>query len=165
MGTNAYFISPAGHVMLVETSHIATLIESPRAFGTTKRKIEAVYANHKESLGHEGYAREEILVEVIRRGWIRIREYPDEYWSVQFAKATPRTKTFIRKWARAVLRRRIAKDPYLPVQLVGFSDGFTRRVELKALANTGMLEVRGAERWRSRWGNPAGSAGWPGADA
>jgi len=138
----AFFIDPEGQVLPVRTSHIAAVIGDPKRFGTTKRRIEEAYRKQGEPVGLEGNARTEILVEVIERGWIRIREYPDRYWSVQFDTASPRTKGFVRVWARRMLKSRNT-DPYLPVHLVGFSDGFDRRVELRTLATSAVFEVKG----------------------
>ena len=150
MTSPAFFISPEGRVLPVESvSHIALVTMNPETFGLTRSEIEKVYARHGEALGHEGQAREEILVELVKQGWIWIRAYPNSCWSVQFSGATPENKAYIRAWARWVLRQGIAEDPYLPVHLVGFSDGFARRVELRGLANTSMFRVKDG-RWRLR---------------
>jgi hypothetical protein len=48
----------------------------------------------------------------------------------------------------------IAEDPYIPAQLTGFSDGFSSRVALGALARTAVFKVEGADRWCLMWGQP-----------
>jgi hypothetical protein len=150
----AFWISPDGRVMDVGVNHIAAVIRDPKTFKLTTSRIATIYTKHKEPIGHEGNAREEIITALLKKGWIRIREYPNKHWSVQFPSVSPKIKTFIRKWARYVLRRNIAEDPYMLVLLVGFSDGFSRRVELETLAKTAMFEVKGSGQWNLKWGPP-----------
>ena len=60
-GSIGLFISPQGEIVEVEQSHINTVILYPARFGITIQEIESVYAKHKEPVGVEGSAREEIL--------------------------------------------------------------------------------------------------------
>ena len=60
-GSIGLFISPQGEIVEVEQSHINTVILYPARFGITTQEIESVYAKHKEPVGVEGSAREEIL--------------------------------------------------------------------------------------------------------
>ena len=99
-GGAAYWISPTGKVTSVTASHIAEVIADPASFKLTLNRIEAIYVRHGERIGLEGYAREQILVDLLRRRWIRIREHR-HHWSIQFESASPRTKAHIRAWARA----------------------------------------------------------------
>ena len=154
MAGKAFWISPEGRVMDVGVNHIAAVIRDPKTFNVTKNRIEKAYAKHKEPIGSEGNAREEIITAILKKGWIRIREYPNRYWSIQFPSVSPKIKTFIRKWARYVLKRNIAEDPYMPVHLLGLTDGFSRRVELGTLAKTAMFEVEGSGQWNLKWGPP-----------
>lgn len=85
-----FFISPDGVLLSIETTHIKTVISHPDKFGMTRAGIENIYRKYREPLGLEGYAREEILSVLIRRGWIRIRHYRG-YWSVQIDKMTQET--------------------------------------------------------------------------
>ena len=154
----AFWISPRGKVIPVVTSHIATVIEAPTTFKTAASKIEAVFAKHDEPIGHEGYSREEILVDLLKRRWIRVREHVNSHWSIQFHTASPRTKAHIRAWARAALRRGIVRDRYAQVRLVGLGDGYGCDVEFHELANSTDLEVRGNGKRRLRWAaDPGGT--------
>jgi hypothetical protein len=82
MDERAWWISPAGTIYPVTRSHIAVVIADPGLFGLTRAYIETVYEKHKEPLGWEGKAREEILKGLITQGFIRIRDYKN-YLSVQ----------------------------------------------------------------------------------
>ena len=77
----ACFISPAGEIVEVGTSHIAKVIRTPEPFGLTMETIEKTYEKYSEPVGLEGQARKEILVKIIEKGWIRARRYR-EHWSV-----------------------------------------------------------------------------------
>ena len=146
----AFFISPQGAVLRVTTSHIAMVIEDPAMFKMKRSKIEEVFARHDEPLGHEGYAREVILTDLLRRRWIRIREH-QAYWSIQFSTLSPRTKSHIRKWARTALQRGIVRDRYAEARLEGLADGFHLRIEVARVVTSSVFEVEGAERWRLQW--------------
>jgi len=82
-----FFISPVGKLIPVggNGTHIGTVIAHPSKFGLKKADIEKAYKKHKERLGIEGDAREEILKRLTKKGWIRLRRYP-QYWSIQFAR-------------------------------------------------------------------------------
>ena len=71
----AYWISPHGKAIRVSTNHIRAVIGNPESYGYTKEKIEKIYKNHGEKVGTEGDAREEIVLDLVRRGWIRMRQY------------------------------------------------------------------------------------------
>lgn len=91
-----YWISPGGASFPVSQNHILTVIEAPEKFNMTREAIEAVYARHKEPFGSEGNAREELILDLVKRGWVRIRNYhgkrTGEYWSVNVNRLTTRVK-------------------------------------------------------------------------
>jgi hypothetical protein len=116
----AFFISPEGEVLPVKTSHIALVMENPGRFGLTEEKIRETYARHKEKMGLEGDARKEILVDIIRRGWIRLRRYTNQYWSINVPRWDETRKKYLRTWAGDLLQGRgryYENDPYLPVKI------------------------------------------------
>lgn len=75
--TQAFFISPYGELIPAGHHHIDTVIENPEKFGWTKERIENEYKKHKESIGHEGYAREKIITDIVKKGWMRVRYMPN----------------------------------------------------------------------------------------
>jgi hypothetical protein len=77
MKSEAYWVSPYSDIIPVQDQrHIHDIINNAEKFGITKDYIESIYKKHKEPLYHEGWAREEILVKLIKDGWIRIRFLP-----------------------------------------------------------------------------------------
>ena len=98
-----YFISPTGELLCVDDAHIRTMIADPERFGLTSAEIERRYAAYRESMGIEGSAREDLLRQVIARGWIRIRHYPRmDRWSVNLPDMSERHVMRVRAFFGAV---------------------------------------------------------------
>ena len=71
-----FFISPGGKAVPGhETVHIRTILRYPKSFGLTMKDIDKVYAKYKEDKEHEGKARNEIFLELMKKGWVRVRYY------------------------------------------------------------------------------------------
>ena len=66
-------------------SHIRYLIRNHSAFQISKKNIEKTYAKHKERMGFEGRAREELIKAALAKGWIRVRHQlsPYDHWIIQ----------------------------------------------------------------------------------
>lgn len=77
-----------GKVIEVQNSlHIKDIIENPKTFDMTKEHIEEIYKKYNEKMGFEGKAREELMVEAMDKGWIRVRQSTTRQgviWTVQF---------------------------------------------------------------------------------
>ncbi|MBT7561280.1 MAG: hypothetical protein HN616_02605 [Proteobacteria bacterium] len=136
-----FFISPVGKIIPVggNGTHIGTVIAHPSKFGLKKADIEKAYKKHKERLGIEGDAREEILKRLTKKGWIRLRRYP-QYWSIQFARMNTKVMKTIAKFTQAILKgvgRYKEADKYIPIIAMGFDDGYMKTVELDYVAQTG----------------------------
>ena len=131
-----FFISPEGKVIPVE-KHIKTVTQDPESFGLSTDYVDSVYERHRETRGLEGDAREKILREVMKRGWIRIRRYTNEYWSIQTGTMTDGKKGAIRQWAQQILDGQgeyEEEDPYMPVRIVGLEDGFRQKTTIQKLS-------------------------------
>jgi len=66
-------------------AHIHTVMRNPQDFGFSgAEELKSVYREFGEKIGMEGKAREVILKQAMRNGWIRVRHYPRQgYWSIQ----------------------------------------------------------------------------------
>ena len=104
MKTPAYFISPKGEIIYCGTKHITKVIQNPEKFGLNREAIEFIHNFYKEKIGQEGKAREQILLSLINQGWIRIRKYGDQFWTVNVNKITRKVKEYLSKWAKAILK-------------------------------------------------------------
>jgi len=101
----AYWISPKGKIFKSE-KHIDDVIRNPKAFGYTIDEIKKIYFQFKEPLGSEGKAREHIILELIKQGWVRIRKYsrPDK-WSINAYKLTLKVKDYLQYWAEEMIKQ------------------------------------------------------------
>jgi hypothetical protein len=81
----AYWITPDCQVIPVISSHIETIIDHPDIFHVPLDQITSAYAKHHEVVRTEGKAREEIIIDVVKKGFVRVRRYThprEEYWSI-----------------------------------------------------------------------------------
>ncbi len=100
---NAYWISPYGKIVDVPTYHINHIIQNPTIYGYTEEEINSIYEKHQEPKGLEGKAREEIMSDVINKGWIRIRFIKKQYtWIVQLKKLDNKKKDYLQQWATEI---------------------------------------------------------------
>jgi hypothetical protein len=84
MRYDAFFISPDGEVVGVPNRHVLLISQEPETFGLTSGEIEKVYKKHKETVGWEGYARNEIILGLLKKNWIRLRFEPTSgTWGIQ----------------------------------------------------------------------------------
>lgn len=100
------WISPAGQILQVVTSHITDIINNPTKFGITKEYIEGVYAKYGEPLHMENNAREEVIRHVLQRGWIRVRNYSN-YWSVTLESLSGKSKNIVRDWVYTFVKAKV----------------------------------------------------------
>jgi len=133
----AYFISPYGDIIQTDTSHIATIIKNPSKFGYTKEQIQSIYDKYNEKLNVEGKAREEILKDLMSNGWIRIRRYPNKFWSVQVPVINKKVKDFIFDWAERILKGIQGfreDDKYMPVKITALKGGYDKTFTVDSLS-------------------------------
>ncbi len=117
----AYWIDPRGRILTQGRDlHISQVIKYPEKFGWTKPELQAVYAKFNEKFGMEGKAREEIITDIVRKGFIRIRLYPNRYWSITVNKKTPRVDKALSIWAGEAQKDKNA-GPHMPVKLLDIS--------------------------------------------
>lgn len=120
-GSIAFFISPLGKVLYVGQNHINAIISNPDKFDLTLDEIKKIYEKYDEKLGVEGKAREEILKQIVMDGWIRIRRYPNKFWSINTYMLRKRQKNFLYKFAKMILNEGIdgikESDKFMPVKI------------------------------------------------
>jgi len=122
MQQNAYWINPRGKILDIGMgTHINQIIKSPKSFGLTERYIRNVYEKFGEPMSLEGKAREQIMLEVIKDGFVRIRLVPNRFWLVNANKYDRKLKKALSVWAGD------AKDvknagKFMPVKIVTNSE-------------------------------------------
>jgi len=99
-----YYIAPSGDIIELNTSHIDLVIKNPEKFLMTKEEIEKIYKKHNESMGLEGKAREEILSNLIKQGWIRIRHIRrSDTFTAQLNRLDKKHKDMLASFAQQAL--------------------------------------------------------------
>ena len=101
-----YWINNQGMVITLSGNikHIDIVIGFPSLFGYTMDLIMSAYSKAGEPLGHEGRAREKIIKDCIKRGWIRVRRYPKACsWTVNLPELSAPNSSIVSLWARAMV--------------------------------------------------------------
>lgn len=132
----SFFISPKGELVDTKGSHIETIIKFPEKFTLTKGYITSVHDKFNEKLTVEGKAREEIIKNLIEKGWIRIRRYPNKFWSIQAKTFSKKVKDYIGQWAQKILEGVHGfkeTDKYMLVVLT-FSSGDKKQYTVEELS-------------------------------
>lgn len=81
---DAFFISRESEIIPVPDRHIVAIVNEPELFGLTMDEISKRFAKHKETIGWEGYARNEIILELLENNWTRLRFFQvSGTWRVQ----------------------------------------------------------------------------------
>ena len=73
----SYWVSSRGKVIPVKKTHIQSVAEKPKMYGTTIDDMKKEYEKYGETFPtSEGKAREKIMTDIVKRGWIRVRIVP-----------------------------------------------------------------------------------------
>lgn len=141
---SAYWISPKGEIIEVKHTHINTVIANPETFGLTREQIESKYKAFGETMGVEGEAREEIMKDLITSGWIRIRRYPNKFWSVNVPKLSKKIKDYLFDWADKLTDSGLfgykEKDLYMPVKLDSIKGEVFKELTMKSILSSALYE-------------------------
>lgn len=142
--TVAYWISPSGKIIDVGTNHIDVVIKNPKIFGLTDEKIKATYEKYGESMGSEGQAREELIIGLVKKDWVRVRRYRNQGYSVNIGRMSKKMKDILFSWADKLINKGIngmkEADKYMPVNILGFQDRFQRSLTIQDVANDALYE-------------------------
>lgn len=102
--SEAYWISNSGVIIPISTFHINDIISNPSKYGYTDNIIDNIYKKYDEKKGFEGKAREEIMKNLIDKGWIRLRLNKKQYsWTIQLNRLDNKKKDYLQKWAENII--------------------------------------------------------------
>lgn len=145
----AYWISPKGEIIPVSgtagSNHITVVTTKPELFGVTEEYLKGVYEKYDEPYRSEGRARGEIILDLVRKGWIRIRRYRNQHWSVNVHRETKKVKDYIFDWANKMtdpqgLFDQVEKDIYMDVKVFSVLDDRMETYTLKEILQGVMYE-------------------------
>jgi len=132
IGTGLW-ISPTGQYNIVKQSHIDDIMNNPSTFGVTAKWVHDLFAKYNEPLGLEGKAREEIILHVLKSGWIRLRNYRN-YWSITVHRLDlKQTRSVIKSWLEE-FSKVYTVGPYEEFRIVEID-----RNKMKAMSKTDIL--------------------------
>jgi len=104
--TEAYWISPEGDILIVNTSHIDMVFDKPELFGLSLQLLQSVYDIYNEQYRSEGKARDEILLMLFKQGWIRARRYLRPYrWSINVSSIDEKTLNNLKHFALSMMEK------------------------------------------------------------
>lgn len=100
LNSKAYWITPDNEILDIGLgTHIDMVIKHPEFFGLTKEEITSIYHDYNELVGVEGKARYHIIMKLLASGFIRIRLYPNKYWSISAHNWDRRSQKVLSRWA------------------------------------------------------------------
>lgn len=106
----AYWLSPSRDILPIDTSHIDTIVADPERFNLTQEYLNDVAEKHggRHELRDGGKGREEVMVDLMKKGWVRIRKNR-ETWIIQLdapslnGKINRTQKKAITNWAEQMI--------------------------------------------------------------
>jgi hypothetical protein len=133
----AYWITPNGNLIdCGGKNHIDFIVKSPEKFGLNRKEVEAEYDKNGEPYGFEGKARENIVIQVIKNGFIRIRKYKN-MWSVNVSEWNKKSAKNLSNWAYGMLSGEygvVERDKYIPVQIAAFKGNPPKNIDMISLS-------------------------------
>lgn len=153
MLTGAFWISPSGEIYAPSQYHITDVVTHPEKFGVTRAWVDSIFAKHGEPVGSEGDAREEIIGELLKKGWTRLRKYRN-YWSVTVWRLTPKLKSIIQQWATAILKGvngMRETDKFIDVKIVEIQGKAHVGNSLSDIANHRLEENEQVDEVKLKW--------------
>ena len=130
-------VNPEGEIVPLENGgHIGTVWTHPDWFGFTTEYLKSVYEKYGEQEWTEGKARDEILIEVFKKGWLRVnyKDRNDRFLINAWAYDAPtigRLKQFARRAANGAFGQ---KFPYSDVIVTFYKDNSQKMANMEDLA-------------------------------
>lgn len=140
MKYNAYWMSPKGEILGTDTRHINDVLSNPSQFGLTLNYVYSVYKKHKEKIGQEGNAREELMIDLMKKGWVRVRKNKNG-WIIQTYNLAKKIKDNI--WDLA--KHLVFKDKnskYADVLVTAIHPDYYTSVNLEDILQGSLYESR-----------------------
>lgn len=150
MSGYAYWITPKGKIISPESRHIISVVKYPKKFGETDKTIDDTFNKYGEQKlsDIEGEAREEIMLRVIKRGYIRVRNNNtrnSQHWSIQLNKLTNKVNDILWEWANKIIREKTSLGRYSSVIIheLGRNDKLTQTTLDKIASGKSIRERKG----------------------
>ncbi len=114
----AFWILPDDQIISVHRTHIQTVIDNPQLFSLSSDYIVSKYAMENEELGVEGRAREQIILELLKDNYIRIRYYPRKSsWTINLNELSMKSVRILQKWSEFIIGQGFSKYDLLNIDM------------------------------------------------
>jgi len=150
MSAYAYWITPKGKIISPESRHIISVVKYPKKFGETDKTIDDTFNKYGEQKlsDIEGEAREEVMLRVIKRGYIRVRNNNtrnSQHWSIQLNILTNKVNDILWKWSNKIIKDGTALGKYSTVIIheLGRNDKMTQTTLDKIASGKSIREQKG----------------------
>ncbi|MCX6152595.1 MAG: hypothetical protein NT007_00385 [Candidatus Kapabacteria bacterium] len=114
---DAYWLSPKGVIYPVSMTHINFIRDNLELFKMTLDDYKATYAKFNEKMGWEGKARREIISEVIKNGWIRLRNRDNLGWVCELWELNQQTQNHLQEWVSYLRNTNFVSDIGLSTEI------------------------------------------------
>jgi len=94
-----YWISPNGKMVEIPNSHIAYVMKNPEMFGYSLDDLKAIEKEHGDRLEDEGKSRNQVMTDLLKKGWIRVRYDRQREWVLQVWTLSKKIKDNLFDWA------------------------------------------------------------------
>ena len=108
----AFWVKGNKIIKVQNSLHIGDICKNPEIFGFSDKQIKEIYNKYNEKIGTEYKAREEIMVDAMKRGWLRIRERIGKsgtQWIIQYDDFKKRSKNLQEIVSNLALDKKILK--------------------------------------------------------
>jgi len=144
-GQKAYWITPYGRVIDIgKLAHVHYLILNNEEFGISESEIDLAHETYGEAIGVEGKARDELIIEALKKGWVTARFFGGHrsHWTVRVWDFDRyQVMSNIVCWAQEIVAQEGPhSDKYAPVHINDYKSGRKRKQKMKNIAD-GWLSV------------------------
>lgn len=137
--SDAYWISPGGMIRAVGTTHISEVLNNPVEFGLTEMMVKDTYKKYKEKYRTEGKARDEILLNILKRGWVRIRyNRARDCYNVSVFTLGKKAKEYLFEWAYKMIEMK-SERKYSEVYIIAYSSGHDYNYSMEELTGEALI--------------------------
>jgi hypothetical protein len=143
---SGFWVSPHGEAIRVTGDHISAVIANPKVYGYTKEKLEEIFKKHGEEMHVEDKAKEEIILDMMRRRWIRLREFYGRNDFIRLLvqkldrKTIDRITDFFTDWKDA------EKLAFTPVKITDIATNSMETMPVHKIRKFGLYKLNECER-------------------
>lgn len=139
----AFWILPNGKALEFSyKKHIEVICENPELFNFTTPELKLLFNKHDEPFAYEGWAREEIIKSLYKKGFIRTRNYGNE-WAVDIWNTNDKIKDYIFALAEYLIKS--GDSIYDEFKIKVFQKNISLKLSLNEIINGKLYEIEGKE--------------------